>query len=217
MVKSQLQGIKLVIFDLDGTLIDAYRPISQSFNYTMDKLGYPRLKDLIIRRAVGWGDKNLLKPFVKIKDLNKALFIYRRHHKKSLLKYSKLYPGVYRLMSYLKNKGLLLAVASNRPTPFSMLLIRHFKFNKYFDYVLCADKIRKGKPDPEIIRIIMSKFKVNPFETVYVGDMAIDALAGKRAKVRTIIVTTGSSPKSRIQMEKPYRIIPNILKLLKIL
>ena len=59
--------IKLIIFDLDGTLLDAYRAIVRSFNYTMGRLGYPAQDALVIRRAVGWGDARLLKPFIRVK------------------------------------------------------------------------------------------------------------------------------------------------------
>jgi phosphoglycolate phosphatase len=183
----------------------------------MQALGYPKQDDLTIRRQVGWGDKNLLKPFMNLKDLKKALYLYRRHHKESLLKHSHLFPYVKNVLSCLKGKGFKLAVASNRPTKFSWILIRHLGLNKYFGYVLCADKLKHAKPHPEIINKIMRRFSVKPNETVYVGDMAIDAEAGRRARVATIIVTTGSSAIVEIKKEKPQRIIRRITELLKIL
>ena len=212
-----MKDTKLIIFDLDGTLVDAYSAIIKSFNYTMQRLNYPRQSGPTIRRVVGWGDENLLKPFLNLKDLKIALSIYRRHHKISLLKYSHLFPKVEKLLAYLKNKGYKLAIASNRPTRFSWILIRHLKLDKYFDCVLCADKLKHIKPHPEILFRIMRKFSVKPYQTIYVGDMAIDAQAGRRAKVKTIMVTTGSSTRGEIQKEEPYRIIRRIRDLLKIL
>lgn len=212
-----MKNIKLIIFDLDGTLVDAYRAIIRSFNFAMQKLNYPRQDDLTIRRAVGWGDENLLKPFINLKDLKKALLLYRRHHKTALLKYSRLFPNVKTVLGCLRNKGYKLAIASNRPTKFSWILIRHLGLTGYFDYVLCGDKLRYGKPHPEILNKIMQRFSLAPGETVYVGDMAIDAQAARGAKVTTIIVTTGSSTILEVKKEKPYRIIPRITELLKIL
>ncbi len=212
-----MKDIKLIIFDLDGTLIDAYPAITRSFNYVMVKLGYKPENALTIRKAVGLGDKNLLKPFVKKKDLNKALLTYRRHHTLSLPKYSSVFSKVYYVLARLKNKGYKLAVASNRPTRFSWILIKYLKLKKYFDYVFCADKVRSGKPNPEIINRIMREFKVEPLRTIYVGDMAIDVQTGRRAGVRTVIVTTGSSSKKEIKAEKPAFIIGQIVDLLKIL
>lgn len=212
-----MKNTKLIIFDLDGTLIDAYPAIISSFNYTMQKLGYSRKDYLTIRRAVGWGDENLLKPFIKKEDLKKALWIYRRHHRISLIKGSRLFPGVKILLGRLKDRGYKLAVASNRPTRFSWILIRHLRLDKYFDYVLCADRLNHIKPHPEILNKIMQRFLVRPEQTLYVGDMTIDAQAGRRAKVKTIIVTTGSNRKQEIEKEKTYRIIRSISQLQKIL
>jgi len=212
-----MKNAKLIIFDLDGTLVDAYTAIIKSFNYTMKRFSYPLQSALVIRQAVGWGDENLLKPFIKIKDLKRALFIYRHHHKTSLLKSARLFPKVDKLLAYLKDEGYYLAIASNRPTRFSGILIRHLGLTGYFDHVLCADKLKHIKPHPEILEKIMRRFKAKPAETLYIGDMAIDAQAGRRAGVKTIIVLTGSSTKSQIREEKPYRILKRIGELVKIL
>ena len=212
-----MKDIKLVIFDLDGTLVNAYPAIIRSFNYAMQKLNYPKQGALTIRRAVGWGDENLLRPFIDRKDLKKALDLYRWHHKTALLKGSCLFPGAKKILQYLRGKGYKLAVASNRPTKFSLILIRHLGIKEYFDYVLCADKLKHGKPHPEILNKIMQRFNVLPHQALYVGDMIIDAKAARRAKIKTIIVATGSSTKQEIEKENPYLIIKKISELLNIL
>ncbi len=210
-----MKDLKLIIFDLDGTLIDAYQAIIKSFNFTMVKLKYPKQADTVIRRSVGWGDVNLIKPFVKNKDLSLAISIYRRRHKSDLVRYSRLLPGAKTAISYLKSSGYKLAVASNRPSRFSRILIKHLNIGKYFDYILCADKLKFAKPNPQILNEIRRKFNVLPDQALYVGDMAIDAIAGRRAGIKTVIVTTGSSLKSQIKKEKPYRIISAISRLIK--
>jgi phosphoglycolate phosphatase len=209
-----MKGIKLIIFDLDGTLVDAYLAIISSFNYTMARLSCAKQSDSIIRKAVGWGDENLLKPFIDSKEIKRALSIYRKHHKISLLRKSRLLPGTLRVLAYLKKHNYKLAIASNRPTRFCWILLKHLKLKKYFDYILCADKLKHIKPHPEIIHRIIQRLKVLAKETIYVGDMTIDAQAGRRAKVRTIIVTTGSNTKQEIQREKPYRLISKLEELL---
>jgi phosphoglycolate phosphatase len=212
-----LSKIKLVIFDLDGTLVDAYPAIIESFNFTMQKLGYPKKEGSVIRKAVGWGDENLLKPFVKEEDLLKALSIYRKHHKESLLRKSKVFSGVFKVLDFLKRKKIKVAIASNRPTKFSLILIRHLGLDRYVDYVLCADEIKHIKPNPYLLNKIMRYFEVLPSETLYVGDMTIDVEAGNSAEIKTIIVTTGSSSKKEIKRYKPFKIIKKITDLLKII
>lgn len=212
-----MQDLKLIIFDLDGTLVDAYKAITDSFNYTMRSIGARQRNCSVIRRSVGWGDENLLKPFINERYLREALLIYRRHHKKSLLRGSRLYPGVKKLLRYLKNKGYKIAVASNRPTRFSRILIRHLGLKNYLDYVLCADKLKHGKPHPEIMKRILERFSLKRKDALYVGDMAVDAQAGLRSRVKTIIVTSGSSSKKEIKKAAPFLIINRITRLLKLL
>jgi len=209
--------LKLIIFDLDGTLVDAYPAITRSFNYTMKKMGYPKQDAEVIRRAVGWGDINLIKPFIKIQDLKRGISLYRKHHRISLTRYSRLLPGAERLLKALKKRGFLLAIASNRPTQFSWILIRHLRLKKYIDFVLCADKPQNIKPHPQILNKIRLRFSLVPQEILYVGDMAIDARAGRRAKIKTVIVRGGSSTKEEIRRERPLRIMRRIADLLKII
>lgn len=209
--------IKLIIFDLDGTLIDAYAAINSSFNYALRKLGLKAQSASLIRRSVGWGDTNLLKPFVPPENLNRAVSLYRKHHKHSLLRYSRLYPYARFLLRRLKAEGYKLAVASNRPTEFSLILLRHLHILNYFDYVLCADKLNAGKPHPEILNKIIKRFAFRKPQVLYVGDMAIDAQAGRRAKIDVVIVTGGSSRGLEIKKERPFKIITKLNQLVKVI
>lgn len=210
-----MRNIKLVIFDLDGTLVDAYAAICSSFNYVMRKLGLKPKSPSFIRRSVGWGDANLLKPYVSEHDLGRSLRLYRDHHKLSLLRQSRLYPYVRLFLRQLKARGCKLAVASNRPTRFSFILLKHLHITDLFDYVLCADKLKHGKPDPEILNKIINKFSLKKSQVLYVGDMVIDAQAGRRAKVKTIIVTSGSSGVAEIRKEHPFKIVSGVRQLAK--
>ena len=210
-----MEKIKLIIFDLDGTLVNAYAAIEKSFNYVMRALGLKTQSETSIRRAVGWGDVNLLKPYVSKQDLDRALSLYRKHHKHSLLKHSRLYPHVRFLLRRLKTGGCKLAIASNRPTEFSLILLKHLRILNYFDYVLCADKLKHGKPNPEILNKIIKRFAFKKSQVFYVGDMIIDAQAGRRARVNTVIVTGGSSSRLEIKKEGPFKIISKVGQLAK--
>ena len=207
---SAVKDIKLIIFDLDGTLVDAYRAIIKSVNFTLLKFAYPRCPDSKIRRAVGWGDTKLLSAFIEEGDISSALKVYRCHHRQSLRKYSRLLPFTKGLLDYLIAKGCRLAIASNRPTEFTGIILRHLKIKKYFDYVLCADKLTHGKPHPEILNKILAKLAVKKEEALYVGDMAIDVEAARNAGIKSIAVRGGSSTLSEIKKARPFKIIKNL-------
>jgi len=208
--------IQLVIFDLDGTLMDAYGPVARSINYTMKKMGLPLMGHKTIRKNVGWGVKHLVANFVGPEKIDKAITIYRRHHKESLKRGTKLLAGAKRLLTYLKKNEYKIAVASNRPQRFSMIAIKHLRIDKYFDYVLCADRVKRPKPYPDILKDILKKFSLKKDQALYIGDMTVDMETGKRAGVKTIAVVGGSSTKKEIQKFKPFRIVSHVYEVASI-
>ena len=201
---------KLFIFDLDGTLADAYGAIADSFNFTMEKLKYPRQAFKVIRRAVGLGDIYLLKPFVAPKDLPLAIRIYRKRHGWSLRRYGRLMPGAKNVLHWLKKKNCLLAVASNRPTRFTHILLKGLKIEGFFDKILCADKLYFRKPHPLILNKLIKELRVLKENVFYVGDMVLDVETGKRAHVTTISVSTGSNTFVELKKAKPTYLLKDL-------
>ena len=209
--------VKLVIFDLDGTLIDAYKPVERSINFTMKQFGFPPVSAETIKKTVGWGDRHLLQSFTGEKNLENILAVYRKHHQTALKKGSKTLPGAKRVLNYLKQKKYKTAVASNRPTVFSDIVIRHLGLKDSFDYVLCGDRVHRPKPYPDILKTIMLKLDAGPAECLYVGDMTIDIQTGQRAGVKTVAVATGSSTGKELRDLRPYALIEDIRELIGIL
>lgn len=206
--------IKLIIFDIDGTIVDAYTAIEKSLNFTLKKLDYPKVGMPAVRKAVGHGDRNFMERFVDKKDVTESLRIYRPHHEKSLLRYSKVIPGTRKLLQGLKRKGYKLAIASNRPPKFSKILLKHLGLLKYFDIVACAKDRTEIKPKPFLIPKILKKLKVRRNEALYIGDMTVDVHAGRNAGVKVIAVLGGSSSASELKRAQPFKIIPKVPDLL---
>ena len=207
-------SVNLIIFDVDGTLVDAYKAIEKSLCYTLQRLGYSRCASLsTVRRAVGRGDRNFIKTFMGEDVSDEGLRIYRKHHQTSLIRYSRPISGAKNVLGILKRRGYRLAVASNRPRKFTLILLRHLRFIRYFDLVVCAKGESDIKPHPTILLRILKRLGATKDNTLYVGDMVIDVLAGRNAGVKTIAVTGGSSSKSELRKARPFKIIPNISKL----
>ncbi len=207
--------VRLVIFDLDGTLVDAYGAISESLNFTRRKFSRAPVGMKLVRRSVGHGDRNFIRTFFKGTEADKALRIYRAHHKGSLLKYSKVIPGARGVLKLLRDKGVKLAIASNRPRKFTGILLENLALKQYFDVIACGKDKSDLKPSPRLLRKVMKKLHIPRARAVYVGDMAIDVLAGRNAHVTTFAVRGGSSSATELRKAGPSRLLESITQLPK--
>ncbi len=207
--------MKLVIFDLDGTLVNAYPAVSASINFTLKKMGHAPQSAAVIKRSVGWGDKHLLEGFLGKAKAVEALKIYRRHHMKALRATNgvRFLRGAKGTLAYLKKEGYQLAIATNRPTKYTLLILEILKIGQYFDIVVCADKAKKPKPHPAMLIQILRTLRVTKKDALYVGDMTIDVETGRRAKVRTVAVATGSCTPAQLKQLKPWRMIDKMIRL----
>ena len=201
---------KLFIFDLDGTLINAYPAIIESMNFTLRRMNHPEAEPERIIRAVGMGNDGLMKKFFSDQEVPEARQIYREHHRVNLAGKISLLPGALALLRNLKAKGKLLAVASNRPAETASLLLKILEIEVYFDRVLTGEEVRQPKPAPDILIALLDYFQVSREEAVYVGDMDIDAETGAAAGAKTVIVVTGSSTRKEIEAAKPCLIIDSL-------
>ncbi len=207
---------KLFIFDLDGTLADAYRAIEKSLNFTRNKIGLSKVSYREAKRKVGRGDRIFMETFFPPETIKEALRIYRRHHKQSLKIHSRLRPYAKQMLTQLKRKDKLTAIASNRPKLFTNLILRTLGIRKYFDMVLCADEIKSNKPNPKILNLLIKKIGVAKREAVFVGDMDIDLETAKRASIDVVFVKGGSSHLSAAGKYKNAKIISSLKEILKL-
>ncbi len=214
--KYENEKIKCVIFDLDGTLIDGYKSIAESFNYAMEKLGYPVQDPVLIKRKVGLGTDTLLAPFIRTEDLEEAERLYKLKMDEVLLDTVSLLPGVKEALEYLKENGIKLAVASNKAAQYANAALKHLGIYDYFDALMYGDEIDNMKPHPQMLKMIMGQLNVSPDETILVGDMTIDIETGNRAGIKTICVPTGSNTREEIEEKKPFLILDNIYELTKV-
>ncbi|MDD5450001.1 MAG: HAD family hydrolase [Candidatus Omnitrophica bacterium] len=198
---------KLYIFDLDGTLVDAYTAIWKSLNYTRKALGYPPVSYGTAKKNIGKGDLLFIEAFFPELSVQEALSIYRCHHKGSLKRYCRLRPGASAVLGFLRKKGIKTAIASNRPRCFTEIIVRKLRLKDRIDFLLCADEIKSLKPDPKILNLIIKKFKVKKDETVFAGDMDIDMETAKRAGVDAIFVKGGSSGLNAVRKYRNIKIV----------
>lgn len=190
---------KIGIFDLDGTLIDAYASVAETFNYALGVLGYPPVTLKKVKRAVGGGDRNLASKFVRDEHIGELMKIYRENYMRFVSGNIRLLSGCEELLSFLKIRNLRLGVATNRARFSVPRLMEELKIDKYFDIICTADDVSNPKPDPEMILNIINVFNSSREEVFYAGDMDIDFFAGLNAGVDTYILSTGSTPRDKLQ------------------
>jgi len=205
--------VNLVIFDLDGTLADAFGAIADSINFMLRRMGRPVQSPRTIKRAVGWGVDTLVRNFIEPERAAEALAIFRSHHDKRLRQKIRLLPGAKSILPYLKKKGCRLGIASNRPSQFCHIILKELGVDHYFDFVICGDKVRHPKPSPDMVRKILKAAKVPPAETIYVGDMSVDVQCGRAAGVFTVGIPTGTCTRKEILAARPDVMIERLMEL----
>jgi len=205
---------KIAAFDLDGTLIDAYPAVAKTFNYALEKLGYPPVPPETIKRAVGGGDKDLAGKFVRKEDVPRLISVYRENHIRFFSEGIRLLDGTGELLSFLKENGLKVGLATNRAKFAVPALLEKLNIKQYFDIICTTDDVRNPKPHPDMLEKIMDFCNAGSRDDIfYVGDMDIDYFTGRNAGVDTYIVLTGSSPKETLEKLDDIKMFDSLITL----
>ncbi len=202
-----MKPIRLIIFDLDGTLVNTLEDIAQSVNFTLSRLGRPLLNLDTVRQYVGDGMEMLLtRALGKHTDLlEEAKGIYTAHQSGNLVVNSRLYPGVKETLEHFR--GLPLAVVTNKTLEFSEPLLEQLGIRPYFGMIIGADAGLPLKPAPDAFLSIMRRLAVPKERTVVVGDGTTDIRAGKAAGIATCAVTYGFRSEEELRKAGPDHVI----------
>ena len=191
---------KLVIFDLDGTLLNTIDDLATGANHALAVLGYPTHDAATIRSFVGNGINKLLeralpegeKTEENILRMRSVFIPYYDEHNADL---TAPYEGIPELLVRLQNDGVQLAVASNKYQAATEKLVAHFFPNINFVKVLGQRSDVPIKPDPAIVTDILKVAGVGQDAVLYVGDSGVDMLTALNAQVDAVGVTWGFRPK----------------------
>lgn len=208
---------KVVIFDMDGTLIDSKKDITISVNHIRDtQYGLTPLSEEFIVNVINLEVRNLPKLFYeteKYMDKDRALF--EEHYASQCIKNSYLYTGVKETLETLLKSDVKLSVATNAPTQFAKLMLSHLRISDMFDVIIGADKVNASKPDPQMINHILDFYKFNKKidKAWMIGDNSKDILSAKNADIDSLFATWGFSPESNHDkiVKKPQNILDIVL------
>lgn len=199
---------KLVIFDLDGTLLNTIADLAHSTNYALNKLGYPTHEIEKYNFMVGNGIDKLFERALPEEEKSKENVLRVR---KEFVPYydihnaddSRPYPGIPELLSYLQDAGVQIAVASNKYQTATQKLVDHYFPEIHFTAVFGQREGVKVKPDPIIVSDILEVAKVAKEEVLYVGDSGVDMQTAANAGVTACGVTWGFRPRTELEEFNP--------------
>lgn len=177
--------VNAILFDLDGTLFDSYPAWYYVFNDTHHHFNKKRMTHKEFEKHFGASVDYDLKTVFKGRSRNEIINFYNKtFHKK--LRFVKVSLGVKKLLRDLKKKKIKLAVTTGNTRIITMMMLKRFKLKKYFKVIVTANDVKHGKPHPETMLKACKKLRVNPKNTIVVGDSKYDMIAGKRAGCITI-------------------------------
>lgn len=205
--------IRAVLFDFDGTLADSYRSITASVNHVRALRGLPPLMVEEVRPKVGRGLPSLLQSCVPGSEFDLDASRYREHHPTVLVSGTTLLPGAVELLCHLHERGLKLGVCSNKPRPFTQLLLRTLTIADYFSLVLGPEDVAHPKPAPEMLIEAKARLGLPGDEVLYVGDMTVDITTARGAGVPVWVVATGSDTAADLLAAFPDRFFENLADL----
>ena len=213
---------KLVIFDLDGTLLNNIADLAAATNQALQYYGYPTHETEAYRFFVGNGINKLLacslsageRTEENVLKIRSQFIPYYDEHNADL---SRPYPGISELLKTLQQQGIMIAVASNKYQAATRKLIAHYFPEINFLEVLGQREGIPAKPDPSIVNEIMTKAGVKQEDILYVGDSNVDMQTAHHAGVTAIGVAWGFRPRTELEALHPAHIIEKAEELLPLL
>jgi phosphoglycolate phosphatase len=208
---------RAVLFDFDGTLADSYAAIAASVNHVRASHGFARLPLEKIRTHVGHGPVYLMERTVGGPDPEADLAMYRAHHPQVMGPLTHLMPGVADMLKTLRSWAIRLGVCSNKPRVFTQQLLVDLGVAEYFEVVVGPEDVEHIKPAPDMIIRALSGLGLSPDEALYVGDMLVDIQTANSARVRVMVVATGSDGEDVLRSGGAEHVLHNLGELPAIL
>ena len=213
-----VRTFNLIIFDLDGVIIDSAPDLVSAAQYSLKQVGSSDPGFSFIRRCIGGGARNLLLRSLdedKKGRVDEAMTIFRDYYERNCVNKTVLYPGVHDvLIFYFGHKRLALATFKIRAA--TQRILAELDVLKYFDAIVTADDVQRPKPDPECIHHLLHDLDCSADEAILVGDTPTDVNTAKNAGISSCAVLYGIGTRDDLFASEPDFIVENILELTSI-
>jgi len=209
----KFENKKVIIFDLDGTLIDSSTDLANAINHMLTSMGREEFSLDEIHRWVGNGAQTLVRRAlsgsvnisndINEKEFKASLELFLNIYENNLTNRTITYPDVNKTLQELKERGYKLVVVTNKPFKFVEPILNDLLLMQYFEFYLGGDSLPEKKPSPAPLLHVCEKLGVNPKECIMVGDSKNDILAAKACNMDSIGVTYGYNYGEHIKEYEP--------------
>ena len=218
---SVVRDIRLVAFDLDGTLIDSVPDLAAAVDAALADRGMAPVGEARVRDWVGNGSRRLVERAlgealarpVDADELEACHARFLVHYHASPVARTRLYPGARAALDGLVAQGLSLALVTNKPAAFIAPILEHFALANCFDLCLGGDSLDHKKPHPAPLLHVAAHFGLSPADCLMVGDSRHDIEAGKRAGFRTLAVPYGYNHGESVADSGPDAVVESLSEL----
>jgi len=207
-----------VLFDLDGTITDSSEGIVKSIVYALGKMGKEESDLERLKAYVGPSLKDTFQNnyFPNEGDCMKAISFYREYYAEKGIFENKLYSGIKNVLSEIKDKGGVVALATAKPTYFAKIILKHFGIEGYFDSVVGSHLMGTRIHKNEIIFEVLDQLGFPKSNNVYmVGDREYDVMGGKKHQLKTIGVSYGYGIEGELLRVNPDFIVQTPFQILE--
>lgn len=220
------EPLRLVLFDLDGTLVDTAPEIADAVNDTLAQCGLPLVHQQQVNDWIGHGTRTLLiaalastqgRTVEAVRadpDLPRIAGVFDTHYQQRCGTRSQPFPHVTAVLRSLRERGVRLAVVTNKEARYTDTVLQAHGLQTLFDAVVSGDTLASKKPDPAGVRHCLERFGLAPAQALFVGDSSIDAAAARNAGVAVWLLPYGYNMGQPVAACQPDRVIPDMRALL---
>jgi len=215
---------KLLIFDLDGTLIDSVPDLALAINQMLQTLGRATFEEEVIRQWVGNGAKILVErslsasheidPNLDPSLVEHALDIFLQHYQTHLCDRTQPYPHVQESLKELQSWGYTLTIITNKPAQFVEPILKNLALDRFITHYLGGDSLPHKKPHPLPLQHLCKTLNIPLSLAVMIGDSRNDLIAAQNAPMQSIAVTYGYNQGENLADYYPTAIIDNFADIL---